>query len=214
MMKKHKQFFFVGDMIKMKILYTSDGCLQMTGIDSADLSPHHYFEFLHESEYERFSSARTTFFKLSQDLYKAERGESLLSLTLKMHQRDGSYIKVLYQHLFFYQEIPCKTVYVFQVHTNIDRIRKIKNGFHYYVGEDMSMFRFPDEKMLNQGNIFSAREFEIIKLVGLGLTSLQIGDKLFLSPHTVNKHRRNILKKSGMSHVSDLIFRLKEQGLL
>ena len=78
----------------------------------------------------------------------------------------------------------------------------------------MSMFKYPDEKMLNQASMFSVRELEIIRLVGLGLNSDQIGVKLFISPHTVNKHRRNILKKSGMAHVSDLIFSLKEQGLL
>jgi len=214
MLVEHKQFFFVGDMMQIKILYTSTGCFEMTGIESADLSPHHFFEFIHKSEYERFSLARTMFFKLSQDLYGEERGESIISITLKLCRPDGECINVLDQHLLFYQEIPVKTVYLFQVLTNIESIKKIKDGYYYYVGKDKSMFRYPDEKMLNHGKIFSTREFEIIRLVALGLNSEQIGDKLFLSPHTVNKHRRNILKKSGRSHVSDLIYSLKEQGLL
>ena len=214
MLVKHKQFFFVGDMMQIKILYTSHGCFEMTGIESEDLSPYHFFEFVQKCEYQRFSSGRTVFFKLSQDLFKEESGETLFSVTLKLRQPDGEYINVLYQHYLFFQEAPVKTVYLFQVLTNIDWIKKIKNGFYYYIGKDLSTFRYPDEAMLNQGNIFSTRELEIIRLVGLGLNSDQIGVKLFISPHTVNKHRRNILKKSGMAHVSDLIFSLKEKGLL
>ncbi len=58
------------------------------------------------------------------------------------------------------------------------------------------------------------REFEIIKLVQLGLTSEQIGEKLLLSKHTINTHRNNILIKTGKAHIWDLIYEFKEHGLL
>lgn len=213
MMEKYNQFFFVGDMTNIKILYVSKGCLKMTGINHADLSPYHFFEFIHKCEYERFSAARTAFFKMSQDLFKEQNGESVISITLKLRQPDGEYINVLYQHYMYFHEA-AKRVYLLQVHTNIDWIKKIKNGFYYYNGKDLSTFRYPDKTMLNQGIVYSVRELEIISLVGSGLNSDQIGDKLFISPHTVNKHRRNILKKSGVAHVSDLIMCLKEQGII
>ena len=90
----------------------------------------------------------------------------------------------------------------------------MKNGFHYYLGNDLSYFRYPDEKLLMTGNIFTDREFEIIKLIKDGHDSEQISDMLFLSRHTVNTHRKNILNKSGKAHISDLIFYLEEHGLL
>jgi len=212
LMLKHKQFFFVGDMMQIKILFTSNGCKELTGINPADLSPYHFFEFIHKSDYQRFSAARTTFFKLSQDLYKEEEGKTLFSLTMNLRRADGEYINVLYQHYMFFQQAAAKTVYLLQVLTNIDWIKKIKNGYYYYLGKDMSQFRYPDKNLLNQGGVFSVREIEIIRLVGQGLNSEQIGSQLFISPHTVNKHRRNILKKSGAAHVTDLILSLKEQG--
>jgi DNA-binding NarL/FixJ family response regulator len=64
------------------------------------------------------------------------------------------------------------------------------------------------------GNIFSVREFEIIKLVQDGLDSEQIAGKLFLSKHTVDTHRKNILEKTGKAHISDLIYYLKDHGQL
>jgi DNA-binding CsgD family transcriptional regulator len=64
------------------------------------------------------------------------------------------------------------------------------------------------------GNIFTKREFEIIKLIGSGLSSEEIADKIFLSVHTVNTHRRNILEKSGKETISELIYDLMERGVL
>jgi DNA-binding NarL/FixJ family response regulator len=64
------------------------------------------------------------------------------------------------------------------------------------------------------GNIFTDREFEIIRLIHDGLESEQIAEKLFLSKHTVNTHRKNILEKTGKSHISELIYDLHERGIL
>ena len=69
----------------------------------------------------------------------------------------------------------------------------------------MSKFRYPDKELLNLGNIFTRREFEIIKLIASGRSSEQIAEELFLSLYTVNTHRGNILKKTKKTHVSDVI---------
>jgi len=83
---------------------------------------------------------------------------------------------------------------------------EIKNFVRY--------FRYPDEEMLMKGNIFSDREFEIIRLIESGLNSEEIAEKLFISTHTVNTHRRNILEKTGKTHISEVIYYLTERGVL
>jgi two-component system response regulator NreC len=67
---------------------------------------------------------------------------------------------------------------------------------------------------LQIGHGFSEREFEIIKLIAAGLSSKEIAEKLFVSVFTVNTHRSNILEKSGKATLADLIYELKEKGLL
>jgi DNA-binding CsgD family transcriptional regulator len=81
----------------------------------------------------------------------------------------------------FYSEKPTKTVYVIQVHTNIDWCKKIQKENHYYAGNDLSLFIYPDEKFLQIGSVFTKREFEIIKLIQLGCSTEQIAEKLFVS---------------------------------
>jgi len=57
------------------------------------------------------------------------------------------------------------------------------------------------------------REREIILLVAEGLTTKQIAEKLFLSPHTVSTHRKNSLKKLEINSVSELIRMVLQEDL-
>lgn len=49
------------------------------------------------------------------------------------------------------------------------------------------------------------REVEIIELLLKGFSSEEIGQLLFVSKHTINTHRRNILEKTNFSNSTELI---------
>lgn len=50
----------------------------------------------------------------------------------------------------------------------------------------------------------SNREMEILRHLATGKSSREIGRQLFISPHTVDTHRRRLLKKTGSSSVVEL----------
>jgi DNA-binding NarL/FixJ family response regulator len=51
----------------------------------------------------------------------------------------------------------------------------------------------------------SNRELEILKSISFGNTSKEIAIKLFISPRTVESHRRNIIKKLNLRNTAELI---------
>ena len=57
------------------------------------------------------------------------------------------------------------------------------------------------DELLNMSHHLTTREFEIVKMIAKGQNSEQIAEKLFVSIHTVNTHRRNILHKSKKVHI-------------
>jgi DNA-binding CsgD family transcriptional regulator len=210
----NNQFLYIADTIKMKVIFTSKRSIQMIGIEPEEVTPYHFMEAVHPDDIKRLHLGRSKVIKIAQDLFIAEKGYSLISTNFKFRTPSGVFSDFLVQGYLFYTTIPIKTVFFLKIHTNIDWHKKIKNGYHYYVGTDLSYFRYPDDEMLMKGNIFSSREFEIIKLIESGLGSEEIAHKLFLSVHTVNTHRRNILEKSGKAHISELIYDLMERGVL
>ncbi|MFC1222265.1 regulatory protein, luxR family [Pedobacter suwonensis] len=56
----------------------------------------------------------------------------------------------------------------------------------------------------NHGSI-SEREIEIVHLLSMGYNSKEIGAMLFISEHTVNTHRRNMVRKLDLKNSYQLI---------
>ena len=53
--------------------------------------------------------------------------------------------------------------------------------------------------------VVSRREKEVLQLIVDGLTNPQIADKLFISLHTVDSHRKNLLAKFNVNNTASLI---------
>jgi DNA-binding NarL/FixJ family response regulator len=51
----------------------------------------------------------------------------------------------------------------------------------------------------------SEREMEIITLIAEGYTNAQIAEMLFLSSHTINTHRKNIMSKLGVKNTAGIV---------
>ena len=60
----------------------------------------------------------------------------------------------------------------------------------------------------------TSREREILGLLSKGHNSKKISEMLFLSPHTVDYHRRQLLKKTNSRNIAQLIGIAYHMGIL
>jgi hypothetical protein len=213
-MEENNQFITVADLGQIKFLYVSEGIRQMIGVEPGELNPGHFVEVTHPDDLHRLGLLRAQTFVVEKEVLETQKGSALVSFTIRLRNTDGVFRNHICQAYFFYSPGPHKAVYLIQVISNVDWFKMKKQDYHHYKGKDLSFFRYPDEELLKIGPVLSVRELEIIKLIEAGLSSKQIADKLFLSVYTVNTHRSNILEKSGKASIPDLIYELKEQGLL
>jgi DNA-binding NarL/FixJ family response regulator len=58
------------------------------------------------------------------------------------------------------------------------------------------------------------REIEVIKLIAEELTTTEISEKLFISPRTVDSHRRNLLQKIGVKNTAGLVKFALQNGII
>jgi len=49
------------------------------------------------------------------------------------------------------------------------------------------------------------REMEVLDLISLGYTDIEIGKLLFLSHHTIKDHRRKVIQKLGMNNAASAV---------
>ncbi|MBU2061981.1 MAG: response regulator transcription factor [Bacteroidetes bacterium] len=62
--------------------------------------------------------------------------------------------------------------------------------------------------------VITDRECEIIVLIAEGYTNTQIADKLCLSNHTINTHRKNILSKLGVKNTAGIVMYAVKSNLV
>jgi DNA-binding CsgD family transcriptional regulator len=58
------------------------------------------------------------------------------------------------------------------------------------------------------------REMEILELISEGMYSRDISERLSISIHTVNRHRQNILEKTGAGNATEAVNYARRLGLL
>lgn len=91
-------------------------------------------------------------------------------------------------------------------------LHKVASGQTYFSGDvTMALLNQPVADQRTQAaataglDELTDREMEILKLIAEGLSNTQIGDKLFISPRTVDTHRTNLMRKLNVSNIAGLI---------
>jgi two-component system, NarL family, invasion response regulator UvrY len=66
----------------------------------------------------------------------------------------------------------------------------------------------------SEPTVLTTRETEILKLIAHGHSTQVIADALFLSPHTVQTHRKSIIKKLNIKSPTEFVIHAMDLGLL
>ncbi len=143
--EQNKQIFYISDAIMFDILFISKGVQSMFGIKQEKVSPGFFLTTTIPEDFKRHQLARSHLISLAQKLYVQKSGTRIISTNVRARKPDGSYIHLLYQANIFYSKVPYESVFLMLVITDISKYLKNNKGFHYYTGEDRSLFRFPDE---------------------------------------------------------------------
>ena len=94
--------------------------------------------------------------------------------------------------------------------TIVHTIEESKWHNHEIVNE----LRFKKIHAVDEMGLISKREKEILLFIAKGLSTKQIADKLKISAHTINNHRKNMLAKTNCKSSAELINYATKHGLL
>lgn len=60
----------------------------------------------------------------------------------------------------------------------------------------------------------TVRETQVLKLIAEGNSTLQIAKELHLSPHTINTHRKNMIRKLGIKSPTEFVMYAIDMGII
>lgn len=214
-LNKAASFFFAFDFLRMRYQYVSDGAERITGYSAkqwVDGGLDWAFSLFYEEDAERLKTLHAALFDFYYSIPISERKDYQYAYELHLVRADGRPIWLLHQGSFIELCADGKPAITFDMLTDITEFKKDKTMTLCMSksGRDNYTLHFPIEGDV----IFSAREIEILKLLSADLTSKEIGERLFISSHTADTHRRNMLKKCRKKNSTALVFYAKENGLI
>lgn len=101
--------------------------------------------------------------------------------------------------------------------TLIKAIKAVHDGENYFMDRLSHRLVSQELKLEDTKSLFpklTDREREILNLIGKEFSSQEIADKLFISFHTVESHRANLMQKAGVKNTAGLIRWAVENDLL
>ncbi len=205
-------YYFVTNFVSFKIEFVSDAVRDVLGIEPDQFSLENFFGLLHPEDLAKIHQKESTalnFFKsniATEDipLYK-------VVYLFRLRTVNGDYKTILHQANAINMSKGGKIQQALGVHTDVTYLNipidhKISlistQRPSYYSLETDDSFQLIDNSFKT---IFTKREKEIIRKLSEGKDYHEIAELLFLSPHTINTHKKNILMKSGCNNITEVV---------
>lgn len=205
------QCMYVLNFKKREVTYQS-GIAQFLGYINEEFTFDHAINSYHPQDYDMVTRLlKATLQFASENNVSFDVG---YFVTYRIKRKDGTYVKILRQSNVFDVDEEGKIISNVSMITDISFIDATEKVQWKFEAPGLDQKKFRKYVSIEYAGFFSDREIEVLKLLKDGITSSVIAEKLFISKHTVDGHRRKMLFKSNCTNTIDLINFSKTNGLL
>jgi DNA-binding CsgD family transcriptional regulator len=214
-------YYYVLNFDTYQMEFASEGTQKVLGIDSNEFSLEKFLELLHPEDLEKLHEKESASinFKLTkiatEDITKYK---TVYLLRVKLN--NGIYKTILHQSQALSISNDGKVFQVMGIHTDITHLNIPIDHKISFISNEL-----PSYYSLNTGATFdlvennfslnfTIKEKLILNEIATGKTFNEIAQTLYISPHTVNTHKKNILKKSNCKNTAELITKCIREGVI
>ena len=209
-------YYYVIDFYDMSLSNVSSSIQDIHGFDPQTVKFDDVLDTIHPDDIEFVAHAEAF---LTKFFYEKLTREKLLSYKMsycfRSRMKNGEYVMLNHQAIMLSLDENGRSGKSLNIHTRIDHLT-------YFNTRKVSLIGLNNEPCYMNMSIedvnsfpnFSRREAEVLKLIALGLSSIEISNKLFVSPFTVKKHRQNISRKTECNNITQLINEGIQRGLI
>ena len=145
-------------------------------------------------------------FKAIKEIKKIYKNFKLLAITEKLSK--SMIVDSLKNGINSYLLLDCDKPEI------LEAISETYIGKQFYCGLVIDIISEKGGSDNCSGITLSKRETQIIRLISEGCINKQIADQLFLSTHTVNTHRKNIMYKLGIKNTAGIVIYAVKENII
>lgn len=208
-------YYFVFDLAAGLFSYIHPNVKDVLGYDPGELQVDRFLSYIHPEDMSFFLDFEDEVRFFFKRLQLCDFLHYKVSYDYRIRTADNTFIRLLQQMVAINYNDDGYVLQTVGVHTDITHLKeggKPKLSFIGLNGRpsfyDVGAHReasFPIHTL-------TRREREVLRLVCAGYSTREIADTLFLSPHTVSTHRKNILQKVDVRSVAELVSTAVQRG--
>ena len=209
-------FFCITNTQELSFEYISKNMFSCLGIDKKEMQEkgmRYFWSRIHPDDVESWLSALNELMNFTvNEISIEQRTRMNYTWNYRLKNSKNEYVTIVQNTTPLEFDIENKPIIglahytVLNANINMDVCASAKwlNNNNEYETKYFNNF---SQKLISNG--ISNRERDIIRLLVLNFSSKEIAEKLYISPNTVDTHRRNILKKLNISSTGELVGMLK-----
>lgn len=200
-------YYIVFNMFKSELDYVDENVTRVLGYSPGEFTIECLMNNIHPDDKACFLNFEHRVVEFFKALPFEKVSKYKVQYDIRVKSKDNRYVRLLHQALQIdYDE---KNYYrTLSLHTDISHIKKEGEPCFSLIGLDgePSYYNIQDANVFTKSyDRFTKREREILKCIIEGKSSKEITNELYISLHTVNKHRKNMLAKAGAKTPVELV---------
>jgi len=206
------QFLYFYDFYERQMIHYNANIKKILGYDQEDDFSFLY-NLIHPADRVMVYFFTLKSLQFGDSKYKAKPFQDTFTIDFRIKHKNGSYLRILRQTGSAAIDKQNNMVISYSLNTDITNIKSTSGIGADYTGNTLGYIS-PNKELLAIKSIFSKREKQILYHLCNGKTSAQISEILYISKHTVDTHRRNMLKKAMLRNTPELIIYALENELI
>ena len=209
-----RHYYMIFNVDQMELELISPDIKSVLGYEPGEINAFFFLNQIHPEDkpyFLNFENQLTVFLK---ELPLDKRGSYKFQHDYRIKTKNDDYIRLLHQIIPI--EFDKNNYYRSLVlHTDITHIKENGTPCFSIIGFDGEPSYYNmmiTESLTKSFALFTKREKEILKCVLEGKCSRKISEELFISIHTVNNHRKNILNKAEVKTPLELVRKSIKEG--
>lgn len=210
-------YYYIFDITQVRFQFMSPEITNVLGYAADAVDPGFFMSKIHPEDQPVFLNHENTAIDFFQKLPIEKLAKYKVSYDYRVKNSSGKYIRILQQVVTLQHDDDKNVLLTLGVHTDISHLKTSNVSVLSFIGLDGE----PSYTDVNVTEIykyrskpFTKREAEIVRYLLGGIQTADIAKKLFISKHTVDSHRKNILAKTQTKNTLELAIKVIAEGLI
>jgi DNA-binding CsgD family transcriptional regulator len=215
-------YFYVFDTTNTTFEYISENMQSLLGYDPKVLTVAEFIDKIHPEDLNFFIQCENSTVEFIKTITPQQLLNYKISYDYRVRMANGGFIRILQQVVTIDMDLETGMIFkTLGVHTDISHIKSVDFGTEHsilsFIGMkgEKSYIKKIDKNLVikdDLSQLFTERQKQIIACLMNGMNSKEIAEKLFISRHTVDTHRRSILQILDVTNTHKMILLLSKTG--